>query len=235
MSGQLDQTAQGTPTGGQNDVADREGCDDRAPQCIVRRMGDAPAEAEAVAQYHAEGIPTGVLAELGPKFLASLYGAIDRSPDGFVLVGVDEQQAEQPVLGFICGTTNVNRVMRGVLWRHGFALLRQMLRTLISPRRVRRVIESLLYPSKLPDTLPKAELLSIVIDQRARGTSLGQDLMDGLLREFAARGIQELKVMVRADFERANAYYRKHGFQLAASISSHGKPCNIYVRETASS
>lgn len=186
-------------------------------------------EACAVARYHAEGIPTGVLAELGVGFMTDLYRAIAASPHGFVYVVLDDADA---VRGFICGTTRLGTVMRGVMLRKGWKFAGYMLRHLFSGRIIRRAFEAVFYPSKMEKGLPEAELLSVVVDPDFRGSGAGGALMDALMNEFRRRSVREVKVMVRADFGRANAYYLKHGFRLAATIRTHGYPANVYVIET---
>jgi ribosomal protein S18 acetylase RimI-like enzyme len=193
----------------------------------VRRM--RPEEAAAVARFHAEGIPTGVLAELGVGFMTDLYRAIASSPHGFVFVALDGSEC---VRGFVCGTTRLGAVMRGVMLRRGWKLAAFMLRHVFSGRILKRAIEAVFYPSKMEKNLPEAELLSVVVDPEFRGSGAGGALMEALLNEFRARGVQSVKVMVRADFERANAYYVKHGFRLAAAITTHGHAANVYVIET---
>jgi ribosomal protein S18 acetylase RimI-like enzyme len=193
----------------------------------VRAM--RPDEAGAVAQYHAEGIPTGVLAELGVGFMTDLYRAIAASRDGFVFVVLDD---EERVRGFICGTTRLGAVMRGVLLRRGWKLAGFMLRHMFSGRIVKRAFEAVFYPSRMPGDLPEAELLSVVVDPKLHGAGAGTALLEALMNEFRARDVPKVKVMVRADFERANAYYVKHGFRPAARITTHGHPANVYVIET---
>jgi len=188
-----------------------------------------PEEAPQVAALHREGIPTGILSELGPAFLTELYRAIAASPDGFVYVGLDECGS---VCGFISGTTSLKRIFRAVLLRRGWRFAPHMLRAALRPSRLRRVVEAVFYPARFPDDLPQAELLSVVVDARARGSGVAGELMRALLDEFARRGVQRIKVMVGERLERANAYYLKHGFSHVATIRTHGEPARIYVRDT---
>lgn len=189
-----------------------------------------PEEAERVAAYHQEGIPTGVLAELGTKVLTKLYRTLAASEDDFVFVAVDEGDQ---VIGFVSGVTDVGRMYKRVLRRHLVAFALVGLKHVFNRRMLRRIWESLRYPLKVKESFPAAELLSIVVDAKARGSSVATNLLTALLAEFRARRVDKIKVMVRADFERANAYYQKHGFEPAGQVTSHGYPSNIYVIETA--
>ncbi len=188
-----------------------------------------PDDALAVAGLHRQGIPTGVLAELGLPALARLYGALLDSPDSFVFVGVD---ARDGVAAFVSGVTDVGRMYRRVIRQQFWSFAALGLRYALSPRMIRRLLNTLFYPTKVAGAYPPAELLSIVVDPIAQGSGVGTLLLEALLAEFRRRGIGRIKVMVRADFARANGYYRKHGFALAGQIVSHGFPSNIYVIDT---
>ncbi len=189
-------------------------------------------DALAVARLHQQGIPTGVLAELTLPALARIYRALNGGDDGFVFVGAD---AHDRVVGFVSGVTDVGRMYRRVIRRHLWSFAALGLRYLLSPRMIRRLLNTLLYPAKVAGEYPRAELLSIVIEPAGQGSGLGAALLQALCGEFRRRGIDRIKVMVRADFARANGYYRKHGFTLAGQIVSHGYPSNIYVIDTQAS
>jgi ribosomal protein S18 acetylase RimI-like enzyme len=188
-----------------------------------------PGDAEAVAELHRQGIPTGVLAELGLPALARLYRALVASPDSFVFVGVD---GHDRVVAFVSGVTDVGRMYRRVIRRQFWSFAALGLRYALRPRMVRRLLNTLFYPAKVAGAYPRAELLSIVVAPGAQGSGVGTRLLDALLGEFRQRGVPQIKVMVRADFARANGYYRKHGFTRAGQITSHGFPANVYLRDT---
>ncbi len=188
-----------------------------------------PDEAATVARHHREGIPTAFLSRLGAGFLSQLYTAIARCPHGFVFVAVD---SEDRVVGFISGTTSVTSLYRWVISRRGWLLAALALPCALRWSTVRRVFESLRYPSQIDPQYPQAELLSVVVAPQARGTEAAAALLRALLDELYQRGCSTVKVIVGAELARANAYYRKHGFRLAGTISSHGLPSNVYVIET---
>jgi len=189
-------------------------------------------EAAAVAAYHHQLIPTAFLSQLGVRFLTHVYRALHRSRHAFIFVAVD---ANDGVIGFICGATSVKGLYRSVLLRRGWLYAGLLLRQVLHWNVLRRVIETLFYPSKLGDTLPQAELLSIAVDPGARGSGVATALLDALLGEFRRRGCGEFRVLVGADLDAANAYYIKHGFALTDTTESHGVASNVYVRGTAAS
>ena len=186
-------------------------------------------EAPVVARYHREHMPTAFLSTLGDRFLAHLYIALSRSRDAFVLVAVAENDH---VLGFICGATSVKRVYRSVLLRRGWFYAGLLVKHMLSWSMLKRIVETLFYPSKLDNALPEAELLSVVVDPSAQGTGMAGTLLGALVEEFRQRRCATFKVLVGANLERANAYYLKHGFTLADTTQSHGVPSNIYTIAT---
>ncbi|MBP7747399.1 MAG: GNAT family N-acetyltransferase [Phycisphaerae bacterium] len=164
--------------------------------------------------------------------LARVYAALNASEDAFIFVGVD---ARGCVAGFVSGVIDVRRMYRRILRRHWLAFGVASLRHLFSIRMLRRILHTLRYPARVEGKYPQAELLSIVVAAEARGSGLATALLDALRAEFRARGVARFKVMVGAHLERANAYYRKHGFVLAGEITSHGRPSNIYVADVDAS
>ncbi len=188
-----------------------------------------PEHAPDVGRLHQDGIIKGFISTLGIEFLTDLYLAIDRSEKGFVFVGLDDNGTTR---GFVCGATTVGGVYRSVLFRRGWLHVRILARRLLNPRTLWRILESLVYPVRSPKGLPDAELLSIVVDPDTRGSGIATDLLAALLTEFRKQGCPQIKVLVRADLERANAYYVKHGFTLATTVESHGVLSNIYVIDT---
>jgi ribosomal protein S18 acetylase RimI-like enzyme len=186
-------------------------------------------EAAQVARYHCEEIPGGVLAELGTPVLRTLYRALAAGNHGFVFVAVDQ---DERLVGFISGVTDIGKMYRSVLLRHAIRFALLGVRYLLSPRMMRRIFATLLYPARTKGTLPNAELLSVVLAPEARGSGAGSTLLQRLLDEFRRRGVDQIRVMVGAHLKRANAYYRKHGFVPAGQVHRHGQPANVYITDT---
>ena len=71
-----------------------------------------------------------------------------------------------------------------------------ILRFLLRPSVIRRLIHTLRYPSQVGDALPAAEVLSIAVSASARGKGVGKALIQAGFNELARRGISEVKVAV---------------------------------------
>lgn len=193
----------------------------------------APEHAPQVADIHITCIGTGFLSSLGPAFLSELYRAIASCPVAFGHVAMQGGK----VLGFIACTTSVGGLYKRVLLRRGWRLAIPLMRFTFSVRTVKRILQTLLYPSRMKDDFPAAEILSVAVRPQARGRGLASELMKAALEGLRQHGCSAAKVVVGAANEAANRYYLKEGFRLAGTFESHGIPTNVYVRDglTASS
>ena len=99
-----------------------------------------------------------------------------------------------------------------------------------------RIYESLNYPNiRKHDLSSKAELLSIVVDQKAQGSTISRQLMDELKKKFAQNGISHFGVVVSPDNRRANAYYQKMGGVRVSDLEVHkGQTSNVFHIKTNS-
>ena len=187
--------------------------------------------AAAAAALHREGISTGFLTRLGPAFLKQLYRAVPSCPSGFGFVW---QRADGEVLGFIACSESTGRLYKQVLLRRGVMLVLPLVRFLVRPAFVRRMIQTLRYPAEVGEEMPAAEVLSIAVRGEARGKGVGKALMTAALQEFSRRGVDRVKVAVWAGNERANWFYQSCGFELGLTRLHHGLEMNVYVRSCAS-
>jgi ribosomal protein S18 acetylase RimI-like enzyme len=96
---------------------------------------------------------------------------------------------------------------------------------------VKRIFETLFYPRRVPQDLPRAEVLSVAVDGECRGQGVGGMLMQACLERFRSLGIGHVKAAVGAENPGANSYYRKAGFELVITMMHHGKAMNQYVLE----
>ncbi len=186
----------------------------------------AEAHAAEVARLHREGIATGFLTSLGPAFLRQLYSAVQVCPGGFGFVSEVEGGR---VLGFIACAESTGRLYKQALVRRGVRMALPVLGLLVRPSILKRIYETLRYPAEAGDDLPPAEVLSIAVDEGARGQGVGRALMDAAFAAFRERGITDVKVAVGADNGAANTFYRKCGFTPAVEREHHGLPMRIYT------
>ena len=190
----------------------------------------SPEHAHEVARLHISGIHTGFISSLGIDFVTFLYEAIAESESGFGFVA----QRNGEVVGFVAFTTNVNVLYKSVIRRNGLKLALVLARKMFSPATIKKVSETLIYPSRVKKmNLPLAELLSIAVAPQARAKGLATELTQVGFAECVDRRIRKIKVLVGADNSPANKLYLRCGFSLVTQIDSHGIMSNIYVVETA--
>ncbi|MFC1738288.1 GNAT family N-acetyltransferase [Planctomycetota bacterium] len=181
-----------------------------------------------VAHLHVSCISTGFISSLGLDFLTALYEAIVKDFNSFCLVAEDQGK----VLGFVAFTENLGRLYKSAVKSNGIKLILAIGLKMFHPSVCQRIIQNIFYPSKTDKMdLPKAELLSIVVDPAFQGKGIAKQLCQAGLVQCRKRGIDKVKVLVAANNEPANRLYIKCGFELVIQVDSHSIPSNIYVAD----
>ena len=184
---------------------------------------------EQIAELHIEGLKTGFISSLGIDFVKTLYESIAQGRTSFCFVAKENERA----VGFVAFTTNLNKLYKSVILKKGIRFAFLLAGKMFSLRRIKKVLETLFYPSRIKKmNLPSAELLSIVVAPESQGKGLGRQLLQKGLAECAKRGIDKVKVLVGADNQPANKLYLRCGFELVRQINNHGIMSNIYVVKT---
>lgn len=192
---------------------------------LIRPMQDD--DAAAVARIHAESITEGFLTRLGQRFLRQLYLGIARDEGSQILVA----GARHEVVGFCAYSRDVSAMYRRILRLRIFRLAWASLPRSLNPWVIKQVLDTLRYPGKQSaKALPPAEILSIAVGAKARGTGVGKKLLHRVLEVARRDGQREVKVLAGAKLEGANRFYRACGFNLAAEIVQHGEVLRVYVK-----
>ncbi len=187
-----------------------------------------PEHAAQVAQLHIDGIKTGFISSLGIDFMTTLYDSISASESGFGFVALKNEN----VIGFSIFTINLNALFRHVIRKSGFKLMMKLAFNINSFSRIKKVLETLFYPSRIKNmNLPPAELLSMVISKEGRGTGLAARMTKKSLRECKDRGEKSIKALVAVDLIPINKLYKILGFKVVTQIINHGIINNVYVVE----
>jgi len=185
-----------------------------------------PNDVDQVAKLHQTYMERGFLSTLGSTFLARLYAAMLASEHAFCIVARDGAQ----VAGFVSGTKHVAGFYKEFILRDFFSVGLILLPKIISLPTMKKMLETLVYPSKEKGDLPDAELLSIVIDKRYRGQGVSVELFNALVDEFASQSVNRFKVVVGANLTAANRFYEKAGGEVVKQIEVHkGEMSNIYL------
>jgi ribosomal protein S18 acetylase RimI-like enzyme len=184
-----------------------------------------PADVAVVATLHRAGLPNGFLPTLGARPLEYLYGHIVRSPEAFVLVAEDEGG----VSGFAAVAADTQSLYRNFLRRRGVAAALVAAPAVL--RAPRQVWETVRYGTR-PDTtgLPSAEILAVVVAERARGTGVAQSLLAVALEELRVRGIPAARVVTATGNTSALRLYEHAGFRRERQTEVHrGVPQQVLV------
>ena len=170
-----------------------------------------------MAKLHQQYISQGFLSSLGIGFLARMYAFMAKDDAALLLVAVDRGT----IVGFVSGTLDVGSFYRRFIRKNilsGFVLFPK----LVTGGRLKRALETLLYPRKNKVmNLPKAELLSIVVDRAYQRTGVAQTLYEHLKQFYKIKGIQEFKIIVGSSLTSAICFYQKVGATKLTEIEVH--------------
>lgn len=191
----------------------------------VAEEGDAP----RLALLHMQNLPDAFLTSLGRRFLTYLYRAFVSCPRAFCVVAVSDGS----VVGFATGAEDI-----GVFYRHFgrkylFVVGPVLITKIFNPKSARKVIDNMLYPSRVKEGLPRAEFLTLGVDRSHRGQGIGEALYNELVREFRRRGVSEFKAAVSDWLSGACRFHERNGGVVAAVLELHGgEKSRIYVWKT---
>ena len=180
------------------------------------------------AALHIQCISTGFISSMGIDFVTCLYEASVQSNSSFGIVAVRNGK----VLGFAAFTTNINKLYKSVVWKKGLKFALLLAGHMCSPKRLKRMFETLFYPARIKNmNLPSAELLSIAVAGEERRKGLAGKLIEKGFRHCRKTGVDKVKVLIGADNKAGNKLYLKSGFEPAGQIINHGLLSNVYVAQ----
>jgi len=193
------------------------------PQLLARirrlRRSDAP----AVAALHGAAMGTSLWAQLGFRFLRTLYETLVELPDflGFVYI------EEECVRGFIAGSLNTKRMMQLAWCRHGLRLFAAMVLGLLRrPSALWPLLQTLFYfrRSNVPglDDV-EAESLFCSFEPELRGMRISGLINKVFFDELAARRHRFVKITNEADNVASIRQLTNWGFNRLGEFDFYGK------------
>lgn len=183
---------------------------------------------------HAQALDQSFLSTLGIPFLTLLYDAMIEDPDTIVLCEVEGSE----LVGFVTGGLGLRGIYVGLL-KKPFSLLWSLKGIVFSFRRLRGIIEILIFSASSREekvhaeamVLPSAELYTIAVDKRARGTGAASRLYRSLGEAFVGQGIDAYKVLVGDQLAVAHGFYKKMGATPVLTQRLHGgSSSTIYIQ-----
>ncbi len=182
-----------------------------------------------VARLHAGNLEQGFLSSLGIGFLTELYRAIDRCPQSVLIVKSEQGR----VVGFVAGLAGPMTLIYKLLMQRFLIWSMPLIPVLLSPSRMRRVLEILRYTNKgiSRTDLPTAELLSIVVTPDHRGSGSAEALYTDLTAYFKQMQVTKFKIVVGANLAPAHKFYQRMGAQPMTDLELHrGTKSVVYVQ-----
>ncbi len=184
---------------------------------------------EYIAFLHREYIKTGFLSSLGLPFLTLMYYTMSNSHNAFCVVAKDKDK----IIGFSSGTISVGMFYKDFLKRNFIKASMMLIPKFISVRFIVKIFETLFYPARKEQNLPKSELLSIVVDNNYRGKGIAQKLFRKIEEEFKRRNIKQFKVVVGSRLFAACRFYEKMGGVFSVEAEVHkGEKSRAYTWNT---
>jgi ribosomal protein S18 acetylase RimI-like enzyme len=176
---------------------------------IVRQMTHR--DVASVARIHTLAFPGFFLTSLGGSFLRYYYRMFPTYGGTIALVA---ETAAGDIAGFVVGSANPRGFYRRLLRRHWFGFTQRGILALARrPFAAPRLLRGLTHPGSNPGGPTVVGLFSIAVAPNAQGGRAGGALMETFLARAAERGAESVFLHTDADGnERANAYYRRHGF-----------------------
>jgi succinoglycan biosynthesis protein ExoA len=206
---------------------ERRARDDAGPEVRIVTPPLSNRQIAAVARMHRTGVSEGFLSSLGEPVLRLLYRHLAGSRHCAIFVAL---APDGTPVGYICGSRDTSALYREFLRRRWPAALRVMVPRLLSPGRIRRAVETLRYPAAAEATLPKAEIVNLVVEPGRRGAGLADLLLDRLMRWFAEQGETAVKAVSGEQLGRAHRFYEKSGARLHGTTTLHrGVGSRVYV------
>ncbi|MEN7341928.1 MAG: GNAT family N-acetyltransferase [Pseudomonadota bacterium] len=181
----------------------------------------SPEIARYCAAVHAAEIPDGFLPSLGQRFLSLLYQHFARAENTFLVVALDDGDS---VLGFLCGSLGTGGVYKSFVKAYGFRAVAALFPKLLMPSVLRRIFETLAYPSRTDDLeLPDAEILNFCVRADSQGAGIGRALFEASMEAFRQRGVDAIRIVTGERQQSAQRFYEKVGASLHTTFSVHGQ------------
>lgn len=184
---------------------------------------------ESAIRIHRIEISQGFLSSLGNKALALLFLHASENRFGKFLVARDATSGH--IAGFLLGTIDTDSFYKQFLYNKFFEAILVLAPKLMSLDKLRKVLETLSYPTKKKlKILPKPELLDIAILKQYQGKGVAQLLFHTFAKKLYAAGYDEFKITTGEKLVGAQRFYEKLGAERAGEIEVHkGQKTIIYI------
>ena len=200
---------------------------------IIQKTDFNQEDISQIVAIHRKEIGQGFLSSLGDKALQLIFSLAAESKSGVLLAAKDAEQGQ--ACGFVLGTVDTRAFYRDFLFTKSLSAVISLAPKLFSFEKLRKVFETLLYPSKSEiQEMPKAELMDIAVLRNYQGTGLAQLLFYKFSEVLRESGVETFRITTGESLVRAQRFYERLGAKEVASIQIHqGQETLVYIYETA--
>lgn len=190
---------------------------------LVQRINHFPKNLlDQVAALHLATLDDSFFSLFGKEFLKTFYKPIPKSSGAIFLVATDKGK----LIGFALGIIDGQKVLRTILLSSFLPLIFKALPTAL--RRPVVIPQTISMVFQKPSELGKPELQFIAVSPKYQGRGVGKNLVQKLIREFAAEKIDSFLVGTAASNQKSNDFYKHLGFKFAGKSKVFGQTQNFY-------
>lgn len=194
---------------------------------MITLMG--PEHASEVAGIHESVLTDSIYTWIGRPFLDYYYRNLLKNDDFFCHVHI----LNGKVTGFLASTSEPRRIFFRQLLRDTLPISVVFLRIIAGePRKLGLILSASRFLFVQRPTMQAhvhGEVLSFAVLPEYRKIPVAAELFFTAMRNLAARGVPDVKIMTPADNVASNRFYAKAGFRLAVEgIMIFGHPTNLY-------
>ena len=197
------------------------------PAVLARIRPMQARDAEAVAGLHHAAMGNSLWAQLGLRFLTTLYRALVDSPGFLAFVYTEPgDDGMSRVRGFIAGSTDTDRMLHQTFRRAWFLLGPAALPAALRPSLLRRLAQTARYSEASGVALPPgctAESLFCSFEPELRGKRIAGHINKVLFDDLLSRGHRWVKITTERDNTAALRQLRSWGFQERGAFTFYGK------------
>lgn len=204
---------------------------------VLRTSRLTDSEVREAARIQMAELRSGFLSSLGEDALSLIFRSFSKNDAGILILAVGA--SDNSVVGYALAARDTKAAYRQFLASDSRAALRIFLPKLLSATRVRRAVETLVYPFRRKEVgavdLPKAELLDIAVAGGFQGRGVGRLLFEALVEDFAAVGISRFAIPTSASLIGAHRFYEARGAVRVLETQVHaGESTAIYIYDSTS-
>ncbi len=198
---------------------------------LLKTKHFSDSEIKGAVNIQIEEISQGFLSSLGMKPLTLIFNHAATSRFGILVIAKESNNGL--IIGYILGSINTFKFYKDFLRSKTVPSLLYFIPKIISPRRIKKALETLIYPiknghSKVNES--DAELLDMAVRSSYQSAGVGTELFKEFVKQCADKGVESFKIPTSESLKHAHSFYEKMGAKKAHTIEIHkGEQTYIYI------